>query len=553
VLQRPLRATPVRDSVAAGSRWILERIAESIMLSWGVKRIVLAFLAGALAVLALPPFNFFAVLFISFPVLVWLLDGANGSAEAGLLGRLRPAFWTGWWFGFGYFVAGLWWLGNALLVEADSFAWALPLAILGLPAVLALFYGAATAVARVLWSDGLGRIAALSAAFGLGEWLRSFVLTGFPWNAIGYAAMPAPLMMQSVELVGIFGMSALTVFVFSAPALVGTSRGAVPGILVALLLFSAHVGYGWFALSRLDGSQPVAPDAVIRIVQPNIDQSAKWDAAERERIFSQMLELSALPPREGQPRASHIVWPETALPFLLTENPGALSRIADMLQVGQTLITGAVRFEDGAGGAPERYYNTIYVIDDEGQIIGSADKLHLVPFGEYLPFEASLRKLGLAPVADTFGGFSTGDRRGLLALPGGLGAVPLICYEAIFPDLSEIPDGRGSLLLNVTNDAWYGRTPGPYQHLRQAQVRAVETRLPLVRAANSGISIVADAGGRIVGSLPLGEAGVFDVALPPSAQLYWSISYRRFNFGLIIVIMVLTALIARNGKRLRLD
>ncbi|SOE17882.1 apolipoprotein N-acyltransferase [Hoeflea halophila] len=531
----------------------MERIAESIMLSWGGKRILLAFAAGALAVLALPPFNFFAVLFISFPVLVWLLDGASGSAERGLLGRIRPAFATGWWFGFGYFVAGLWWLGNALLVDASGFAWALPLAVLGLPAILALFYGLATATAWLLWSDGIGRIAALGAAFGLIEWLRSFVLTGFPWNAMGYAAMPAPLMMQSVEFVGLFGMSALTVFVFSAPALVGTRQGAVTGLVAALVLFSAHLGYGWFALYRLDSTSAVASNAIVRIVQPAIDQSAKWDLEARERIFARLLAFSAVPPREGEPRPTHIIWPETALPFLLTENPGALSRIADMLQVGQTLVTGAVRFEDGVGGAPQRYYNTIYVIDDEGQIIGSADKAHLVPFGEYLPFENLLRRFGFTPVAETFGGFSAADRRGLLALPGGLGAVPLICYEAIFPALSSVPEARGDLLLNLTNDAWYGMTPGPYQHLRQAQLRAVETRSPLVRAANNGISAVVDTGGRIIGSLPLGEAGVFDVALPSPSDQFLLIRIRRFNFGLIIVIMVVMAVVARRSKNQRFD
>ncbi|MDF1610222.1 apolipoprotein N-acyltransferase [Hoeflea sp. YIM 152468] len=531
----------------------MERIAESIMLSWGGKRMVLAFGAGALAVLALPPFNFFAVLFVSFPVLVWLLDGASGSAEAGIVGRMRPAFATGWWFGFGYFVAGLWWLGNALLVDADGFAWALPLAVLGLPALLAIFYGAATALAWLLWSDGVGRVAALAAAFGVTEWARGFVLTGFPWNAIGYAAMPAPLMMQSAEIVGIFGMSALTVFVFSAPALLGTRRGAVAGMVAALLLFSLHIGYGWLALHRIDSADPAPARTVVRIVQPAIDQSAKWDMAERERIFARLLQFSAVSPRDGAPRPTHIVWPETALPFLLTENPGALSRIAGMLQVGQTLVTGAVRFEDGIGGAPQRFYNTIYVIDDEGQIIGSADKAHLVPFGEYLPFERLLRRFGLAPVAETFGGFSAADHRTTLSLSGGLNAVPLICYEAIFPGLSTLSGSRGDLLLNLTNDAWYGMTPGPYQHLRQAQLRAVETRLPLVRAANSGISAVIDAGGRVVGGLPLGEAGVFDVALPPDTDTVWSAGNRRFSFGLIIVILAMMAGFARRSKIQRFD
>ncbi|WP_417425719.1 apolipoprotein N-acyltransferase [Hoeflea sp.] len=526
----------------------MERVAESIMLSWGARRIGLALFAGALSVLALPPFNFFAVLFVSFPILVWLLDGASGPADAGVLGRLRPAFATGWWFGTGYFVAGLWWLGNALLVEADTFAWALPLAVLGLPALLAIFYGVATALARLMWSDGLGRIAALSAAFGLIEWVRSFALTGFPWNAIGYAAMPTPMLMQSAEIVGLYGISALAVFVFSAPALIGTKRAAVPGLLLALLLFSVHVGYGWWSLQRFGKDEEVPQAAIIRIVQPAIDQSAKWDASERERIFTRLLSLSALAPREGQLRPTHIIWPETALPFLLTENPGALSRIADMLQVGQTLVTGGVRREDGVGGSPQRYYNTIYAIDDDGQIIGSADKTHLVPFGEFLPFEAVLRRFGLSPVADSFGGFSAAERRGLLGLPGGLGAVPLICYEAIFPDLSELPDGRGDLLLNVTNDAWYGLTPGPYQHLRQAQLRSVETGLPLVRAANSGISAVTDAVGNIVASLPLGETGVLDVALPARDSQFLSVKSRKISFGLIIAAMILLALVARRSK-----
>lgn len=519
------------------------------MLSWGLKRAALAALAGALAVLALPPFNFFAVLFVSLPVLVWLLDGASGAADSGVLGRLRPAFATGWWFGFGYFTAGLWWLANALLVDAESFAWALPIAIFGLPALLALYYGAATALARLMWSDGLGRIAALAAAFGLAEWIRGFAFTGFPWNAIGYAAMPTPLLMQSSEVVGIYGMSALAVFVFSVPALIGTGRGAVSGQLAALALFLAHAGYGWFALSQPEGVPPQAGGAVVRIVQPAVDQSAKWDMAERERIFQQLLDLSAMPPRPRTARPTHIIWPETALPFLLTENPGALSRMADMLQVGQTLVTGAVRPEEGTGGATQRYYNTIYAIDDEGQIVGSADKAHLVPFGEYLPFEELLRQFGLSPVAETFGGFSAAERRSLLALPGGLNAVPLICYEAIFPGLAEVDEGRGDLLLNVTNDAWYGNTPGPYQHLRQAQVRAVETRLPLVRAANSGISVVTDAAGRVVGSLALGEAGAFDVELPYAAAPGWNDANRQFNFGLIIAIMVMLMVAARRSKR----
>ena len=170
----------------------MQALAARILLLWGVRRAGLAILAGAIGALALPPFNIFAAMFVSFTLLVWLLDGATGNAETGRAG-FSSSFWIGWLFGLGYFVCGLWWLGNALLLEADEFAWAIPLAVLGLPAVLAIFYGFATLLARLVWSDGMGRIAALAAAFGLLEWLRSFVATGFPWNAIGYAAMPVPL------------------------------------------------------------------------------------------------------------------------------------------------------------------------------------------------------------------------------------------------------------------------------------------------------------------------------------------------------------------------
>src|ERR1700712_3754070 len=194
----------------------MEWLAGRVILVWGFKRALLAILAGAIGVLALPPFGFFAAMFISFTLLVWLIDGAAAAPDSGLLGRLWPAFATGWLFGFGYFVAGLWWLGHALLVDADQFAWALPLAILGLPAVLAIFYGLAAALARLVWSDGMGRIAALALGFGLLEWLRSFSFTGFPRNTLGYGMMPTPVMMQSAHLVGMLGVTVLSVFVFSA-------------------------------------------------------------------------------------------------------------------------------------------------------------------------------------------------------------------------------------------------------------------------------------------------------------------------------------------------
>lgn len=523
----------------------MERLAGRIMLLGGAKRAFLAFLAGALGALALPPFGFFAAMFVSFPLLVWLLDGISGNPDRNHSFGLRSAFVTGWLFGFGYFTAGLWWLGNALLFEAEEFAWALPLAVLGLPAVLAIFYGLATMLARLVWSDGMGRIAALAAGFGLAEWLRSFVATGFPWNAIGYAAMPMPLMMQSAAPLGLFGVSTLAVFVFAAPALLGTRKGLVPGLALAGLLFAAHLGYGAFTLQE---PLPLGASSVtVRLVQPVIDQAKKLENADRIDVFNQHLALSTQPVAPGQPEPDMIVWPETSIPFILTEHPDALSRIADMLKDGQVLVTGAVRAEEqGAGQAP-RYYNSVYVIDDKGQILSASDKVHLTPFGEYVPYEEVLRRIGFDNLISLPGGFSPASQRTLLTLPSGIGLYPLICYEIIFPDEVDVPAGTAGAIVNLTNDAWFGATPGPYQHFLQARIRAVEAGLTLVRSANNGISAVVDPRGHIISGVALNAKGAQDATFGIIAVSNWNNSDRKLNFWLVMLAVALAAVISRMG------
>ncbi|MGH7002696.1 MAG: apolipoprotein N-acyltransferase [Alphaproteobacteria bacterium] len=522
-----------------------QRLIGRIILLSGWKRIVLAFLMGALASFALPPYDFFAAAFVSFPVLVWLIDGAADDADHGPLRRLLPAAIIGWWFGFGYFVFGLWWIGNALLVDADNFAWAVPFAVLGLPAVLAFFYALATALARLLWSDGLGRIIALGFGFGVAEWLRSFVLTGFPWNAIGYAAMPVPVLMQSSVIVGQQAMNVLAVLVFAMPALVSGRRDRKTGLALALLLVIAHVGFGVARLSTADAG---ADGPQIRIVQPSIAQDLKWDDQARRGILDQYLALTAEVPAQGVSPAQVIVWPETAVPYILTRTPEALKSIADTLSEGQTLLAGAIRMEEPGGGAPPLYYNAIYAIDSNGEIVGAADKVHLVPFGEYVPLEGLLRAFGVSEVIELPGGFKAAAKRQSLRVIEGFTALPLICYEAIFPDEMGYEGPPANAIINVTNDAWYGDTPGPYQHFRQAQLRAVELGMPLVRAANNGLSAVVDPYGRIIDALALDAVGVVDARLPNRLQLPFGERTRRFQFWVVLT-MVLIAAFAYFSRR----
>lgn len=494
----------------------MERLAGRVILLWGWRRVLAALAAGALAALSQPPFDFPAVCFIAFPVLVWLLDGTASQPGERLTRRLARPFLIGWWFGFGYFLAGLWWTGSALLVEAELFAWALPLAVLGLPALLAIFYGFATMLARLLWSDGASRIAALAANFALAEWLRSFILTGFPWNAIGQAAMPVPLLMQSVGAVSMIGINALAVFVFASPALFASHRGRLAGFAVAGIAIILHVGYGSW---RLAGAEAAAPPLLgVRIVQPSIDQTEKWDEQVRPRIFQTLLDLSALPAAtdESRPELPElpelIVWPETSVPFILSQQPDALAALAEMIDDGQTLMAGAVRIEGESSDI--RYYNAIITINADGEIIDAADKLWLVPFGEFLPFADLLSSLGVEKLVRSVSAFSPGSQRNLLSTPSGAQALPLICYEVIFPGAAFYGDTDADFIVNVTNDAWFGITPGPYQHFRQAQLRAVEAGRPLVRAANNGISGVIDAYGQIVDAFALNAVGALDVVIP---------------------------------------
>lgn len=525
----------------------MERIAVSVVLLWGWKRAALAILAGAVGALALAPLNLFAAMFVSFPLLVWLLDGATGDPGRGSSIGLRSAFSTGWCFGFGYFVAGLWWLGAALLVEADAFAWALPLAVLGLPALLAIFYGLAAALAKIFWSDGLGRVAALAAGFGLAEWLRSFVATGFPWNAIGYAAMPVPVMMQSSWVLGLLAVTTCSVFVFSAPALLGTRRGAAPGLTVAAILLVAHFGYGAYRLQTVAQATEPAEPLTVRLVQPAIDQAQKMENVDRIEIFERHLALTGAAPANGERRPDLVIWPETSVPFILTDNPDALVRIADVLSDGQILIAGAVRAEARSAGSQPRYFNSVYMIDDKGQILAAADKVHLTPFGEYLPFEGPLRAVGLEELISLPGGFSAAATRAVLTLPSGFGLYPLICYEVIFPGEISKDLGGANVILNITNDAWFGHTPGPYQHFQQARLRAVENGTYVLRDANNGISAVIDPFGRVISGLALGSSGAADAAIGGKSVPFRSIFDHNLNFWLVQMLFAVTAVISRVG------
>lgn len=529
---------------------IFTRFAHTVVLSFGWQRATIAFVAGAASVLAMAPVNAWPVLFLTFPVLIWLVDGA----AAGRWSGAWSAALAGWCFGFGYFLAGLYWVGYAFLVDAKTFGWLLPVAVAGLPAYLALYTGAALFAARLIWVRGPERILALAVTLTAGEWLRGHLLTGFPWNTFGYALTQPLVLGQSAALIGVWSLTFLAVAIFATPALLADDAKDTPqpkrAIVLGLLVLAALAGFGAVRLALYPTTY--VSGVKLRIMQPNLQQDVKFNYAAKTEVMERYLRLSDRatgPQSNGVRDVTHLIWPESAFPFFLAREPDALGQIVGLIRPGTELITGAVRAAQvDPNVRTVRAYNSVYVIDHEGSIAGIYDKVHLVPFGEYLPFQNLLERVGLMQLTKVAGGFLPGDRRRAMDVPRAPKMLPLVCYEIIFPGAAvSRSEPRPGWLVNVTNDGWFGISSGPYQHFQQARVRAIEEGLPLVRAANTGISAVIDPVGRIVRSLPLGAEGVLDSALPQAIEptLYVRLGDR------ILILFLVVALLAVARKRLR--
>ena len=415
--------------------------------------------------------------------------------------RPKGAGWIGWAFGAGYFAATLFWIVEPFFVDIARHGWMAPFALVGISCGMAVFWGVGFGVARWLgqgrWARALAWVVCLSVA----ELARSHVLTGFPWALIGHVWIGwAP--MQLAVWAGPVGLTVLTLLL---PGLVVTfwrTHRRYAGL--AMIPFAGLYGLGMWQATLPVPETGRAP--VLRLIQPNAAQHLKWDPDMALQFFARQIEFTAAP---ADPRPDLIIWPETAVPTWLDNAGPAFARISDA--AGNTPVVLGIQRQDAF-----RAFNSLVVLDGAGQVTDLYDKHHLVPFGEYLPFGSLLNGLGLSAFTAQGGfGYSAGPGARVLDL-GGLGkALPLICYEAIFPqDVRAAPE-RPDWLLQITNDAWFGRLSGPYQHLAQARLRAVEQGLPMVRVANTGVSAVIDARGRVLDALPLNEAGFLDARLPP--------------------------------------
>ncbi len=501
----------------------------------GWRRWLCAVVLGAAAATAFPPLYILPLALVGFTGLVWLIDDAGAGPKP-----LRAAFAAGWWFGFGHFAAGLYWITNALMVDAAKFGWLAPFAVAGLAAYFALYPALAALATRLSGATGVRRIVVLAVAWTACEWLRGMVLGGFPWNLMGTVWAWSDAMIQLSAYGGTYGLSLLAVFAAGVAATLTDGPADQPRAARwrSVMVLAGLVGLVWLGgAARLglapqygaSGGPEMVPNVRLRLVQGNIDQRDKWRTGQRAINFRKHLRMSATGTKTpgapgtktpGAPGAvTHIIWPETATPYVLANDAAARAAVARVVPRAGVVITGAMR-TTRAGVKPFQVWNSIHAVDGGGNLLASYDKFNLVPFGEFIPFRSLLPLTKLtAGTVD----FSAGPGPRTFKLPGLPPMSPLICYEVIFP--ADVLDGedRPAWLLNLTNDAWFGVSTGPYQHFAAARLRAVEQGLPLVRAANTGISAVVDPYGRTMARLGLGVEGILDSPLPkplPALTLY---------------------------------
>jgi apolipoprotein N-acyltransferase len=537
-------------------------LAETAMLSHGWRRFLMLLVAGAIGGLSVPPFYLLPALFVTMPVWVWALDGAE--RLPGWRKLFGPAFSIGFAYGLGYFLVAFHWLGAAFFVDGGVMLVVMPFAILALAAVIALFWGLASALAHLCWSGGAWRIVTLATFLTLAEWARGHFFSGFPFDLLGYALAANDEMAQLASVIGVYGLTALAALLSMTPALIwpadqrSLTRRLVPFFL-AILAVGAQIGFGHYRLQTTPVTQRT--DMRMRLVQPMVLEHADWAAAQPAAIITKLIDLSQTrtgPDDPGLATVTQLVWPESSLPFFLSDYPEGLARIAHMLPAKGLLLTGAPRelydpaATEGATTADARpAFNSLVAIDHTGEVVASYDKSHLVPFGEYLPFPQFFAAFGLKQFVPGATGWQAGDGRRLMRLPDTPPFLALICYEAIFSGDLGPDTGNAQFILNITNDAWFDGSIGPTQHADHARLRAVEEGLPLIRVGNSGLTELVDPLGRVTKSLPPETIGVLDVV--PANRLPGTL-FTRFGYwplALLLLVGLGCAVLSSRPRRRR--
>ncbi len=480
-----------------------------------------AFLLGSVLVLALPPYFILPIIFLGFSGFFVLLQKAECP---------KQAFWNGWAFGFGYFLFGFYWVSNSMLVDAEKFAWLIPFAVCLIPAISAIFTGAACFCAYHLKRDShLRNILIFAGLWTFMEILRGDI-TQFPWNFVGYMWL-SPFtdfnIAQYASFFGVFGLSFLLVITGCLPILMYHRCWKSFGLIVITL-----------TLMAIFSDQPkeilTSTNATIRIVQPNITQKEKHNPNKQFDILIKQLKMTSTMPEGENPNI--VIWPEASINYLIEDDAKLREMMADAMPPNSLIAVGAMRIKPTDN--KNKVFNSLFVVNKQAKIEAFYDKSTLVPFGEFVPMQRYLPFIN--KITQGSEGFSTGDGVQTISLEGHPSFSPLICYEIAFPTHVIDKNHRPDYIMNITNDSWFGNSSGPYQHLNIARMRAIEERIPVLRVASTGISAVIDASGNVISSIPLNEEKVLDVKLPRYSK---EIIGMYSNYGNIIIILLIISVL----------
>jgi apolipoprotein N-acyltransferase len=504
----------------------------------GWRRNAAAFFCGVLMTLALPPVFALPLLIPAFTILYWLIDAAPTPKHAAA---------DGWWWGMGWHMSGLYWFSIALMTDPEKFAWLIPFALIGLNAIIALYAGIACWFWKKTQTRGLTGIFVFSVIWVVVEYARGHLFSGFPWNLAGYTFTASDAMLQMASLAGAYGLTWFAVLLGAIPAALGDTkidkhraRRIVFGVYAVLA-----VGAAWGEW-RLQTAPDLPTTGIhLRLVQANIEQNLRWDPAYLRQALDEHIRLTRSP---GIENIDVVIWPETAVPFAIKSGDALSHLLGQTIAAKAKLVVGGLRIEGDRTNW--RMFNSMQIIDHDGAIVAGYDKVKLVPFGEFIPFRRWLPTTWLTPAGEK--DFSTGRPGVTLAIPDAShAALPLICYEVIFPEMTRSDPAFPSptWLLNITNDAWFGASSGPYQHFHMARMRAVEQGLPLVRVANTGISGVTDGYGRILSKINLNQKGIIDTLLPAANTGHTP--YSALGNALLIILIFAASMLIISQRRIQ--
>lgn len=512
---------------------------------------IILIILGVLYTLCFAPYYYIGFAVLGFTGFLLVLDKAKTG---------KKAFYYGWLFAFAHHITGIYWVSYSMLVEPDKFAWMIPFSATALPAYLALYVGLAAYLTYKLKFKFIDKVIFFAVAWVAAEIARGYVFTGFPWNLTGYALLSQLTLAQGASYIGVYGLSLVSVLVFSSPYLTIkfyknsklpkvykaciSNLFAMPALLI--FIFAMH----WGANKII--SNPTNFDKTkIRIVQPNIPQKEKFDLLRIGDHLFKYYRLTLQDPKTPDFVPDLIIWPEAATPLNLSAEENFMNEVAEIIPYSAFLILGSVRQEGWI--VNQKIFNSVQFIDSEGNLLRNAyDKFHLVPFGEYVPYRNFLP--GVEKIAKGIGDFNKGDGPKTMKLENSPPFSPLICYEILFSGnvVGNKSAQQPEWILNVTNDAWFGTTSGPYQHLDVVRMRAIEQGLPVVRSANTGISAVIDANGKILNFIKLNEEGILDVSLPKPIKnkTYFSENKNETVYKLLIGLFILSLFLKYISKAL---